>query len=48
MNNQKLNEFIKTVVTFLLMQINILMIQSHGLLKKKDPERMNAIIIYNL
>ena len=26
------------------MQINILMIQNHGYLKKKDPERMNAIL----
>ena len=35
MNNQDLNEYIKMVVSFSLMQINILMTQNLGLLKKK-------------
>ena len=43
MNNQELNEYIKTVVSFSFDANKYFNDQNHGQLKK-DPERMNAIL----
>ena len=45
MNNQELNEYIKTVVSFSFEANKYFNDSEPWAVKKKDPERMNAILL---